>query len=184
MKKRLLTTATLAVASLAAAGLASLGGVANADNNVVEKPTPKVCDPTYQWRDVERKNKPGFTGGRVMQITAALQVQYSCSVAQYVRAYNAVDCEYPDGTPHNCSFSNEMRHYVDGITLSQLNDSGTSGTDGFWSRYTAWEPVGRCNEYEARAETWDAGLASQYSNNHYWTWSFNADGSAWSYCPA
>lgn len=173
---------------LVAALLATLLGLAApAANAEVPKPKPAACPNYNVWKDVERQNKPGFSGGRVMQITAAMQVQYKCTdgpdVPVYARAYNAVDCEYPDGTAHNCSFTNQLRHYVDGLVWDQLNDSGTTGTDGFWSRYSHWEGVGACMEFEARAETWDAGLASQYSTGHFWTWSYNADGSAWSYCP-
>lgn len=179
MKKRL--AAGLGLSLIAAA--IPFAGVANADDHsLVEKPKQDACLVHYEWRDIERRNKPGFTDGRVMEITAAMQVRYECSTPTDARAYNAVDCEV-NGAAHNCSFSNQLRLYEDGIVFDELNDSGTTGTDGAWSRFSHWTPVGACNEYESRAETWNAGLDGQYSNNHYWTWSFNADGSPWRYCP-
>jgi hypothetical protein len=178
------------IAPLVVALLATLAGLAAPAANA-EAPAPKPAAeecPYTRWHDVERSNKTGFTGGRVMQITAALQVKWACGTGgnpdrpTNVRAYNAVDCEV-NGVAHNCSFSNQLRHYVDFTVREQLDNSGTTGADGFWSRYSHWESVGRCIEYESRAETWNAGLAGQYSRDHFWTWSFNADGSAWSYCP-
>lgn len=175
---------TLLVAAMLAA---IIGIVAPAQaEDAVPKTDQAACLPYYDWRDVERQNKTGFSGGRVMEITAAMQVRYECAdgpdIPTDARAYNAVDCEV-NGAAYNCSFTNQLRHYVDGIPFDQLNDSGTTGADGFWSRFSHWEPVGACNEYESRAETWNAGLASQHSDGHFWTWSFNADGSPWSYCP-